>query len=433
MGPLTFADLISPDPRTLPFGPYGFGGALPPETAVEFQQAAVGAVQLHESVPIQTRRSFERLQLLHIYGVLCYDLFTVTDAMSLLTLDLALAERFLAFYGGTAPFVLVSGSDRGAARPLPYDDWEGVYNALRRGGTHGGSTFGLQPRAGGRPMRMTPTFDGLLRWARAEKLLTGQRNRQLEPYHASARNRAAHPRYVNTVMPVDSARSIREIAEIINQLWGHRTPGGRRYPAPLERSVVIVGWGPAGHLTWFELPALQYAQLTETTFIAVRSAYPDDARYFSSTEETTAYPTDLIWGPGTEEELRTWAIDAPTETDTADYLDRYFLIRVAGDEVGPAIRPGVAAGLHGSAREGRWHLVRADFPVDAVGHVKRLTASASQDESKPCSTNGPCAACAAESVSSGKLDSMVRRLRELGVSVKADRPAHVAVPSPFGW
>ena len=36
-------------------------------------------------------------------------------------------------------------------------------------------------------------------------------------------------------MPVDAARMIGDVAEIISQLWGAPTPGGRLYPAPARR------------------------------------------------------------------------------------------------------------------------------------------------------------------------------------------------------
>ena len=87
------------------------------------------------------------------------------------------------------------------------------------------------------------TFSGamgqLQEWARREALLDGQRSRRLDPVFRSIRNNAAHPHY-HLVMPLNSARTIRDLAEIINRLWGHTTPGGRLYPAPLGRKVLIL-------------------------------------------------------------------------------------------------------------------------------------------------------------------------------------------------
>jgi hypothetical protein len=54
--------------------------------------------------------------------VLCYDLFTMADSQASLVLEPSLAERFLDFYGGEAPFIVSKGPDKGATRPLTYRD-----------------------------------------------------------------------------------------------------------------------------------------------------------------------------------------------------------------------------------------------------------------------------------------------------------------------
>jgi hypothetical protein len=38
-------------------------------------------------------------------------------------------------------------------------------------------------------------------------------------------------------MPADAARTISDLAEIINQFWGSATPGGRLYPAPIAWEI----------------------------------------------------------------------------------------------------------------------------------------------------------------------------------------------------
>ena len=47
-------------------------------------------------------------------------------------------------------------------------------------------------------------------------------------------------------MPVDSARTISDAAEIINHLWGSSTPGGRLYPAPVRSEIQVVAWRTDG-------------------------------------------------------------------------------------------------------------------------------------------------------------------------------------------
>ncbi|MCU1622915.1 MAG: hypothetical protein JWL79_1760 [Frankiales bacterium] len=427
--PLTFEDLIAPDPRTLSFGPYGLGGQLPAEKAVEFQQAAVTRFLLVEAVPDHTRRAFERLQRMHIYGVLCYDLFTVADSQASLVLELALAERFLLFYEGEVPFIVRKDQDAGAIRSLTYRDWDDIFCTLRRGPFR---DMLLKPTSGARPFRFTGTLNSLLRWARAEGLLIGQRNRQLDRVLEDFRNYVAHPRFTNTAMPVDSARSIRDLAEIINQLWGHATPGGRLYPAPLERPVVIVGWTLGEAWTQFELFKLPHARLTETSFLALRAVPSDELTDYNSLYETTHYPAELLWGPGTEEQLKMWAKSAPTSSDCVSYLDRLFLIRTLDGRVDPPMRPDVAAGRTGHDRGGHWHLVRADYPTDAFGHVRNRTKPTAIGAGwRPCSRVGRCPNCAVEVLGTGRLDTMLRTMEEEGVAVKPERPPEVVVPSPF--
>lgn len=404
---------------------------MPRDVAFSHQQLSVTRFPLAGAVPEQTRRAVERLQLLHMYGLLCYDLFTVADTQSWLTLDLALAERFVAFYGGQAPFVVAEGADKGSRRPLAYGSWEDVHDALRHG-SHRGRGVHLQPRSGARSFRFTGLFDGLLRWARDENLLRGQRNRQIEQVYRRMRNDAAHPRYTSTLTPVESVRSIRDTVEIINQLWGHPTPGGQLYPAPLERSTVIVGWAIPGTLTWFRKLALNHtvtADLTETTFIALRAVADDDLRFYNASFENTTYPAELLWGPGTQAELRAWAADNDDQADTVDYLDRLFVVRATDRTASPPMRPSVAAGLQDKERLGQWHLLRADYPADASQHARALANP--NTSSNACTRTGACPTCAVETVRIGSLDAIVAWLRQNGHRVLPERPPLVAVPPLF--
>jgi hypothetical protein len=60
----SFADLITPDERTLRFTPLGLStaGTLKPEAAAEFQQLTIASADLIEAVPDSVRQSFERLR-----------------------------------------------------------------------------------------------------------------------------------------------------------------------------------------------------------------------------------------------------------------------------------------------------------------------------------------------------------------------------------
>jgi hypothetical protein len=92
-----------------------------------------------------------------------------------------------------------------------------------------------------------------------------------------------------------------------------------------------------------------------------------DARY-----ESTAYPTEFLWGPGTYGEAAAWLETAGPLSDQPAYLDRLFAIRRDGGKVYLPNRPEILLGLPAEHRAGQWDLVRADFPMDAFSHVRHL-------------------------------------------------------------
>src|SRR6202022_2441223 len=100
MNILTFAELATPDERTRRFTGMGFAtsGMLSPEDSAELQQESIADAELLDVVPEGTRNGFERIRKFHSYGILCYDLFTVTDDLTWIVLEQALRERFTAFY-----------------------------------------------------------------------------------------------------------------------------------------------------------------------------------------------------------------------------------------------------------------------------------------------------------------------------------------------
>jgi len=84
--------------------------------------------------------------------------------------------------------------------------------------------------------RFNGSMKSLLAWARARGLLYGERNSVIEEAILQLRHLGAHPHSVPTLTPIDSARAIRDVAEMINHLWGHRTSGGRLYGPTNENS-----------------------------------------------------------------------------------------------------------------------------------------------------------------------------------------------------
>src|SRR3989442_17891 len=95
----SFDELITPDPRSLSFTPFGLGPPQSPEYAARFQQQCIAAADLVEAVPGQVRASYERLRELHVHGILFYPAFTLVTDLRWTVLEQALRERFVSLYG----------------------------------------------------------------------------------------------------------------------------------------------------------------------------------------------------------------------------------------------------------------------------------------------------------------------------------------------
>ena len=398
----TFTELTTPDERSLRFTPLGLatGGMLSPENAAEFQQRSIAAADLVPAIPEGTRSSFERLRTLHAYGVLCYDLFTVVADQTWVVLEQALRERFIEFYGGVIPLV----GKNGAESLLPASDFEAVSKTFRQGGSHAKGGWQLRLRNQGMSMRLPLTLRPLLRWARQERLLHRQRNRRVEEdLFTKIRNRFAHGGGFRVGMPNQSVRGIRDLAEIINRLWGALTPGGRLYPAPLQREVLIIGWSP----TWStreegSLEVMHAEQLTGQTepddwmYLVVLGVWNDRLWEFDARYELTMYPADLLWGPGTRMDALAWLEATAPVGDEVDHLDRVFAVRRHDGKVYPPCRADVLLGLPPERRVGTWHVVRADVPDDCFAHVHHIEAGES------CGTSGQRhAGCAVQEIAKG--------------------------------
>ncbi len=75
-------------------------------------------------------------------------------------------------------------------------------------------------------------YPDLYQWAQRRKLLIGQRNVGVFGSIVRVRNYIAHPEGHMVDMPPNVFRFLRDVAEIINRLWGHDTEGGRLFPKP---------------------------------------------------------------------------------------------------------------------------------------------------------------------------------------------------------
>jgi len=379
-------------------------------------------------VPEGTRSSFERLRTLHSYGVLCYDLFTVADDLTRVVLEQALHERFIEFYGGKIPLIAKNGAESRFAA----SDFEAVIRAFRPGGSHA-KGWQLRLRTQGTSMPLPTTLRPLLRWARQEGLLHGQRNRRVEDeLFDKIRNRFAHGGGFRVGMPNQSARAICDLAEIINRLWGETTPGGRLYPAPLHREVLVVGWSPGWSKGQQEsslivMLAEQLAGHTEPDdwmYLVLLGVWRDerlsefDARY-----ELTTYPADLLWGPGTRDDALAWLEAMAPVGDEVDHLDRVFAIRRHDGKVYLPCRAEVLLGLPEERRAGTWHVVRADFPDDCFAHVRHIEAGQS------CGTSGQrYAGCAVQEIAEGSWADATASVMELFPGLQAAVYSEARVP-----
>jgi hypothetical protein len=214
----------------------------------------------------------------------------------------------------------------------------------------------------------------------------------------SLRDRAAHPATYSFGMPNDSSLTIGDLAETINKLWGRDTPGGRRYPAPLERELIALGRRPDGNeLVFFHGEDLEQLAIDRRSwmFELILSAPSDQLYEFDPDFEMTAYPAERVAGPVTwEGAVAAWQASPESKRrDSVRHQDRLFTVGVVG---GQAEMPRSIAGfaqldsLQGTRR--RWYVIQADVSYDARGHVIHELESGLSAE-QPVGT-GPCWRCA---------------------------------------
>ncbi|UQU67373.1 hypothetical protein COUCH_14365 [Couchioplanes caeruleus] len=390
------------DERTQRFTPGGLslGSKLTPESAAQFQQELVADLDLAPGVAAGTRQSFDRLRTIYAYGVLCYDIFTIVDGHALLVIEHALRDRFLEFHAGTVTFV--RPSDQREFR-VDATSYESIMDFLR---TSAGRKALLRVGAGPATVRFNGMLDGLHRWARAAGLLRGQRNRGHERVSMQLRNFVAHPTSAHLLMPVDCLRTLRDLAEFINELWGRPTPGGRLYSAPSERSIVVVAWDSQGGTQTFlaeQLGGGTQEGDDRLRCVILRGRFhpgiyevDPGLSHFDSRFENTLFPTDYLWGPGTLAEAADWYAKQQPRSDEVDHLDRVFAIRYAAGQLYRPMRTDIAAGLEQEDQAGTWHLVRADHPDDALGHVRNLITGG-----HGCASEGECPVCYVTGLATG--------------------------------
>ncbi|MBU5946420.1 hypothetical protein ACH4FA_01865 [Streptomyces sp. NPDC017966] len=427
------AELRAADDLSLAFNPYGLGGRMRPEEAAEFQQRQIADCDLTAGVAAGTRDSFARLRTVFAYGVLCYDVYTIVGDQALLIYEQALRDRFMEWCGGTITFRVPQAPDV-SYTVTSYDDVKRRADRMMRQraklvvGTH--------------VIEFNGMLHGLRRWARTAGLLRGRRSRAAEEALAKLRNHVAHPSGHHVDTPVGAVRTVRDLAELINQLWGQATPDGRLYPAPLHREIAVLSWNRAGRTRMEPAGALTAADSMEDQeddeyqHVVVRAIpFIPGSRWndehwaeFDTRYETTQFPTEYLWGPGTRAEARTWLEHERPEGDSVDFTDRVFLVQ-DHKRLLPPMRPAVAAGLPDNERVGIWHAVRADLPEDAFVHVRGSGDHSTGHTRRP----GDCPACSAEVLGSGSYDEALRSAAAALGPIQAVQLPSVRLPSSTFW
>lgn len=288
-------------------------------------------------------------------------------------------------------------------------------------------------------------LDGLRAWARDAGLLRGQRNRAVEDAITKLRNHVAHPSSYHLTTPADAANTISDLAEIINYLWGSSTPGGRLYPAPIQRTTILIRWNTeTGEIGSRPVPSggpetgQQRAGVaddgpavfgeTETgqdwQQVLVRGVPGDwDLLNFDARYQAGRYPAEWLWGPGTAEEATAWAETKQPQDDEADILDRLFLLRYHDTLLYLPKSTGQAASVTSEEKSGTWYIIKADFPEHAFNHQRQLLAGGFG-----CIAIGSCSRCPVETVGKGSWEQVMLMLTTLGVSPEESDVPDVRVP-----
>ena len=351
---------------------------MSPDGAAEYWRQIADRFVLHDDVALETRRVFADLVAVFPYGVLRYEIFTLVHDKALFVLEQALRDRLV------------------KCGPVP-------------------RTSGLST---------------LLSRARELGLLEGQRTKAVENVIRQLRNDAAHPVGYHLLTPVDTARTLSDLTEIINHLWGHDSEGGRLYPAPLTRHTVALAWNPATHSSASSLAdnlsqPEGWHEFTDFALVQAPWPAPDDLHDYDSWFETTTHPVDYLWGPGSRVDALTWLDGHPPVTDTVEVLGRQFLIRVAEERLWRPMRRQTAARMLADSRSGHWYLVGADTPAAAFAHVRNvLTGGAT------CHLASICPGCDALSIEDGDLTALLEGVGDENCAPVVPPDFHLPGPMP---
>ena len=173
------------------------------------------------------------------------------------------------------------------------------------------------------------------------------------------------------------------------------------------------------------------------TCIIVRGVLDDDQIWeFDAQYERTNFPAEHLWGPGTREEAQEWVKGTYLRHDTVSYVDRLFAVRIYQGRASLARRPEIVLALPPERQEGRWLLVRADYPSDAIVHGQHVKdgvvcgGSVHNQLHERGNDGNAMPGCPLEELHDGNWKDLVALLGGLGVTDPAPPPS-VRVPPQF--
>lgn len=192
----------------------------------------------------------------------------------------------------------------------------------------------------------------------------------------------------------------------------------------MRREVQVIAWSPGKVLTGLAGSGLPADEYPGWTCVLVRAVVDDGSLdRFDAQYEMTAYPCELLWGPGSWQEASRWLDDQPHDDDEVEVLDRLFLFQHDQDRLYLPRNPAVAAGLGEEDRQGTWYLIRADFPDDALSHARGVVLGQCK------SAEGPCEQCAAEGIGVGFWQEVMDLAARTSAPLTPVRPPDFKVPT----
>ncbi|HEV2450737.1 MAG TPA: hypothetical protein VGS62_02270, partial [Streptosporangiaceae bacterium] len=215
-----------------------------------------------------------------------------------------------------------------------------------------------------------------------------------------------HPTY-HLQGPDHAERAIADLAGLINRIWGSPSR------TTVTREPVIITWTDTT-VTWggWGVPA---DGGNPTSVIALASPGDPDLGDYDARYETTNRPCEWLWGPGTPAEARDWLQSNPPPGDQAETIDRLFLLRYHDSLLWLPQKPATAAA---AATDGTWYLLRADWPIPAFNHQRRVLSGYIDPEPGPShEPDGECPACPTETICSGSLPDMLSQAARLGADI----------------